>query len=592
MAGKSRIGNLLLRKEIIDKQILEKALMIQAEDQENPRPMDAVLVYDLGIAHDKVYGALADFYAFRSMQIKVNNVDENQLKSSKEILSNFPEDLRSKLLFKKVLPYQYADANKNSLMVLAANVTEKIVEQIPLKSKFKKYEVLYCPLKTIEELIHMIAPQKNEFLDLLQENAQELETVEQDKDSGLNQYALDDEVNKSLLVNLFEGCLIEGVRKGASDIHIIPAGRSVVDIYFRIDGKLSLWHRQENTAPEAISSVVKDRSNGIDRFERDTAQDGFAQRLIDSFLIRFRVSILPITSAEYEKKMESIVIRIVDDRNVITDLQKLGLQEQAALDFKKAVGKSKGMILLTGPTGSGKSTTLMAALHYVLNPSINVLTCEDPVEYVIRGARQIKIGSKLSFDDAIRAILRHDPDVVMVGEIRDSVTAEVAVKLSNTGHLTFSTLHTNDAPSVVSRLYKMGIEPFLLANVINIIIAQRLIRRLCQHCKTPLSPEKYQAAYDFGLTEEDIKSGNIYEAGNGCKHCNNGYKGRVNICEALYFSDNIRRAIIASGKEIDENKIREIAVSNGMLTLFHSGLDRIRNGQSTIEEVAYATSGD
>lgn len=402
---------------------------------------------------------------------------------------------------------------------------------------------------------------------------------------------MDNEINKSVLVNLFEGALVEAVRKKASDIHIIPAGKAAVEIYFRIDGKLKLWHKQEKTMPEAFSAVVKDRTSGVDRFERDTAQDGFAQRMIDDRLIRFRVSIIPITSSEYERRFESVVIRVIDDQNVITDFRKLGFQEKAEKDFEASISKSKGIVLITGPTGSGKSTTLMAALYHVINPRINVLTCEDPVEYAIKGARQIKIGNKLTFEQAIRSILRHDPDVVMVGEIRDKITAETAVKLANTGHLTLSTLHTNDAPSAISRLYKMGIEPFLLAYAINIIIAQRLVRKLCPYCKRPLSEEKYPAALELGLTMEDLESGKVYEAV-GCKKCTDGYKGRVNIAEALYFTKEIRKLIAESGGDIDEEKIREVAEGQGMLSMLESGLDRIRNGLTTIEEIAYAVSED
>jgi len=394
------------------------------------------------------------------------------------------------------------------------------------------------------------------------------------------------------LVNLFEGSLLEGVRKGASDIHIIPFGRSTVKFFFRIDGKLQLWHQQDNTSPEAMAAVVKDRSNGVDRFEREIAQDGFAQRLIDNVLIRFRVSIVPITSAAFERKFESVVIRIIDDRNVITDLRKLGFQTQAESDFLKDINKSRGIILVTGPTGSGKSTTLMAALHQVINPEINVLTVEDPVEFAISGARQLKISHKMSFDAAIRAILRHDPDVVMVGEIRDKKTAEIAVKLANTGHLTFSTLHTNDAPSVISRLFKMGVEPFLLASVINIIVAQRLVRKICPKCKKPINSEEKKRAIELGLTEEDFASGKIYSPGDGCEFCNNGYKGRVNICEALHFSPEVRQSILQCGEEIDELHIRKIAESQGMLSLLESGLDRIRNGLTSVEEIVFATSVD
>ena len=594
MLGKSRLGQVLIERGIVDKETLNKAFMIQSdEDPENPRRLEEILVSELKVDHDAIFGLLADLYAFRTINIDPEQIDTKQIKNTKEILSKFPEDFKRELIYKKVLPYQISYGRRDKLLVLSANPTEKVVEKIPLLTEFKKYEVVYCRLRTLEELIDLIAPQQNEFLELLEEASEQIEEVrEPGRVTELDEYALDDEINKSLLVNLYEGCLIEAVRKDASDIHIIPFQRSNVDIYFRIDGKLHLWYRQENTAPEAMSAVVKDRTTGIDRFERDTAQDGFAQRIVDDHLIRFRVSVLPMISQEYERRFESIAIRVVDDRKVITDLKKLGFQKQAESDFLKAINTSKGIIIVTGPTGSGKSTTLMAALYHVLDSSKNVLTCEDPVEYVIRGARQLKIGHKLSFENAVRSILRHDPDIVMVGEIRDKITADVAVKLANTGHLTFSTLHTNDAPSAISRLYKMGVEPFLLAYAINIIVAQRLVRKLCPHCRKPLSKEKYQAALDLGLTEEDLKSGKIFEAGKGCKKCTEGYRGRINICEALYFSPEIRKSIVKAGTEIYEEKIRQIAESQGMLSLRQSGLERIREGLTTISEVAYATSED
>lgn len=594
MVRKTRFGQILISKGIIDEELLNQALKIQSEeDKTNPRALGEILVEDFKIDHHLIFGLLAELYAFREVKIDPAKVDETQIKHTKEILNKFPEDFRKELIYKKILPYQLHAGRRNTLIVLSSNPTDKILDKITNYTEFKKYEVVYCKLSVLEELINLISPQKNEFLDLLEETGEIGTETEEDSESSLDEYALDEEINKSLLVNLFEGCLIEAVRKGASDVHIIPSSSTSIDFNFRIDGKLTLWYRQENTSPEAIAAVVKDRANGVDRFERDTAQDGFAQRPIDGHLIRFRISIIPIVSEHFERRFESVVIRVIDDRNVITDLSKLGMQEQAEKDFVKSITKSKGIVLLTGPTGSGKSTTLMAALHHVINPSINVLTCEDPVEYVIRGARQIKISGRLSFEEAIRAILRHDPDVVMVGEIRDKETAETAIKLANTGHLTFSTLHTNDAPSAVSRLFKMGVETFLLAYAINIIIAQRLIRRVCPNCRKPLSKDKYPAALEMGLTEEDLKSGNIFEANrDGCKKCNMGYKGRTTICEALYFSSEVRKAIVESGEEIDEELIRSIAEGQGMLSMKESGLDRIRNGLTTLEEIVYATSED
>ena len=590
----SRFGIILVQKGIISKEVLEEALEIQTkEDPSTRRGLAEILVSDFGADHDEVFGLLAKLYAFRTLEVKASSLDEKQISSIKEILAPIPEDFRKELLKKMILPFHLTSGQNKKLIILAANPTDKTIEKIPLYTAYKKYEVMYTKLNDLKEIISLINVEENEFLENIKQEEEDLSYVDYSDigNEGIDEYELDNEVNKSVLVNLFEGALVEAVRRKASDIHIIPAGKSSVEIFFRVDGKLKLWHRQEKTMPEAFSAVVKDRTSGVDRFERDTAQDGFAQRIVDDRLIRYRVSIIPITSTEYERRFESVVIRVIDDSNVITDFRKLGFQEKAEKDFEASISKSKGIVLITGPTGSGKSTTLMAALYHVINPSINVLTCEDPVEYAIKGARQIKIGNKLTFEQAIRSILRHDPDVVMVGEIRDRITAETAVKLANTGHLTLTTLHTNDAPSAISRLYKMGIEPFLLAYAINIIIAQRLVRKLCPYCKKPISEEKYPAALEFGLTMDDLKSGNVYEAV-GCKKCTDGYKGRINIAEALYFSPEIRRIIAESGGDIDEEKIRRVAESQGMLSMLDSGIDRIKNGLTTIEEVSYAVSED
>ncbi|PKN74543.1 MAG: pilus assembly protein PilB [Candidatus Cloacimonetes bacterium HGW-Cloacimonetes-2] len=590
MANLSKFGNYLVLQGYFDLDTVSQATKKMAEYGENsPSSLAKILEDEFKANHDLVYEALAKHYAFPKLEVALEDIDHAQSDSIKELLNKINEDFRKKLLYHKIFPFSMIDSTRDILQVLASDPTDKLIQEIPSQSPFKRVEIYWAKLKTIEDLIQKIAPQKNEFLQLLEEAGDIL--VDDGKGDELDEAALDEEINKSLLVNLFEGVLIEAVRTDASDIHIIPNGKSTVDLYLRVDGKLQLWHRQDNTPPEAFMAVVKDRSIGVDRFERDTAQDGFAQRLIDEHLIRFRISILPIVSAEYERRFESIVIRVIDDRKVIADFRKLGFQTQAEQEFIKAINTSKGIVVVTGPTGSGKSTTLMAALHHIIDPTLNVLTCEDPVEYVIKGARQLKIGHRMSFDQAIRAILRHDPDVVMVGEIRDKITAEIAVKLANTGHLTLSTLHTNDAPSAIARLYKMGIEPFLLAYSINIIIAQRLVRKLCENCKRPLSAEHHVAALEMGFSQEEIDNGVIFEPV-GCPKCKGGYKGRINIAEALYFYPEVRNEIVKSATDIDEERIRAIAEKHGMLSMRDSGMARIREGITGIAEVLYATSED
>ncbi len=592
----NKFAQYLVRNEYFDLETMQKAeKKMEQYGGNSASALARVLEIEFGAAHDTVYEALSIHYAFPTFKKSIEEIPEVQLEACKQVLDSMrrdsDEDFKRKLLFHKILPFGVHKSNRDLLRVLATDPTNKVIQEISTRTQFRRLEIYWAPQKTIEDIIARVAPQKNEFLQLLEEAGQIVNEAVTQEVEVLDEQALDEEINKSLLVNLFEGCLIEAVRRDASDVHIIPFGKDAVDIFFRIDGKLQLWLRQENTAPEALTAVVKDRSNGVDRFERDTAQDGFAQRVVDDHLIRYRISILPIVSQEYERRFESVVIRVIDDRKVITDFRKLGFQEQAEKEFLKSINTSKGIVIVTGPTGSGKSTTLMAALHHVIHPGVNVLTCEDPVEYVIRGARQLKIGHKMSFEQAIRSILRHDPDIVMVGEIRDKITAETAVKLANTGHLTFSTLHTNDAPSAISRMYKMGIETFLLAYSINIIIAQRLVRKLCVHCRRPLSKEHWEAAMQLGLSREELEAGKIFEPV-GCPKCHNGYKGRINVAEALYFYPEIRQEIVKSTNDIDEERIRKIAEKHGMLSMRDSGVERMREGLTDLTEVLFVTSED
>ncbi|MCK5632482.1 type II/IV secretion system protein [bacterium] len=445
--------------------------------------------------------------------------------------------------------------------------------------------------KNYSKFTEILFPAENIFLKNLEEE-EAYNYTEVQEEGSIDEELLEIEINKSALINLFEGALVEAVRKGASDVHMIPIGSKEIHICLRIDGRLTLWQKMENTLPEAMIAVVKDRSRGLDRFEREKGQDGFIQRNIDDHIIRFRVSILPIAGSEIRNKFESVVVRVLDDRKIITDLDELGLVGYARRSFEKSISKPQGMVILTGPTGSGKSTTLVAALYQVITPEVNVLTVEDPVEYVIEGARQLKIGHKMNFEQAIRSILRHDPDIVLVGEMRDKETAETAIKLANTGHLTFSTLHTNDAPSAVARLYKMGIEPFLIAYAINLIVAQRLIRKLCNKCKKTLNNFDESLMSAAGLDIGEWKTHTVYTPV-GCTECSgSGYKGRMAIHEALYFTKDIRQLIVKSGVEVDEESIRVQAKKDGSYTLRESGLEKVKLGLSSIEEVLASTSDE
>ncbi len=546
---------------------------------------------DFKYDHDIVFAEVASLYAFRDFDSIADRFTDEKIEEVKKYVKSLPDSLQQLLTLQKVIPLLFDPVIKDKLILGAVDPTNKKISKIAFDLKAKKYEVTFIKKSRYDKLMSHIDPVENEFLRNIQDAPQEIITDVPD-DTQLDEEALEAEINKSALINLVEASLVEGTRRGVSDIHIVPQGAKRTDIMFRIDGNLQVWYSQDNTYPEAVIAVVKDRAKGLDRFEREKAQDGFIQREIDGTVIRFRVSILPMVGTELRSKFESVVIRILDDRKVITDLNKLGLAGYARTAFDDAIRKPQGMVILTGPTGSGKSTTLVAALYQVIDPTVNVLTVEDPVEYVIKGARQLKISHKMNFEQAIRAILRHDPDIVLVGEMRDKETAEVAIKLANTGHLTFSTLHTNDAPSAVSRLYKMGIEPFLIAYAINIIVAQRLIRRLCVDCKKRTTEIPDEVIHILGIDPDEWKQYEVYEPV-GCPKCSGtGYKGRIAIHEALYFTKDLKRVIVSSGEEVDEEKLKAQAKKDGSLNLRDTGLEKVKLGLTSFDEVISGTMED
>ena len=583
-----KIGYTLLKKGIIDYETLEKSLRIKEAEaaKKERRNLGQILVSEFAADHDAVFREVANLYAFREIYIADENIEKGRIDFIRKLIDGLPEGNRELLIQTKMLPLKFDEKQPDKLIIISADPTDRGIPLIARNFNVKKYEVTYCRLKDIQNLIEQIIPPQNEFLKLLEDNHISVETGEEE--ANVDEDELNAEINKSALANLFEGALVEAVRTGVSDVHIVAAEGKKTNFLFRVDGNLKLWHCQENTMPEAVMAVVKDRTKNVDRFEREASQDGFIQRVVDGHQLRFRVSIMPIVTTEFKNKFESVVIRVLDDRKVITDLNKLGLQGPAKGFFYKAIAKPQGIIILTGPTGSGKSTTLIAALYQVIDPTVNVLTIEEPVEYIIKGARQLKIGPKMTFEQSIRGILRHDPDIVLVGEMRDKITAETAIKLANTGHLVFSTLHTNDAPSAVARLYKMGIEPFLIAYAINIIVAQRLIRTLCKICKTPIDDDEKPDLIKFGFTEEDLKNHTFYKAV-GCDKCAGGYKGRAAIHEALYFTKAIKDIVLNAGDKVDENSIREQASKDGMWTLRRSGMERMKEGSASLEEVIAST---
>ncbi|MEO5740570.1 MAG: type IV-A pilus assembly ATPase PilB [Vicinamibacterales bacterium] len=385
------------------------------------------------------------------------------------------------------------------------------------------------------------------------------------------------------VIKLVNVVLMSAIQKGASDIHIEPYEKEF-RVRYRVDGILYNIMAPPMKMRDAITSRIKIMAK-LDIAEKRLPQDGRIKiRFADngsSKDIDFRVSCLPTLFGE------KIVMRLLDKDKLMLDMTKLGFEQESLTRFEAAIQKPWGMVLVTGPTGSGKTNTLYSSIAKVNTPETNIMTAEDPVEFNLPGINQVQVRESigLNFAAALRSFLRQDPNIILVGEIRDFETAEIAVKAALTGHLVLSTLHTNDAPSTINRLMNMGIEPFLVASSVNLICAQRLVRRICANCKAD-HPMPAQALAQAGFSAEDAKSV-VPKKGNGCEKCNNtGYKGRVGLYEVMDITDELRELVLvgASGLEL-----RRKAIDEGMLTLRMSGLRKVKDGLTTIEEVARET---
>lgn len=407
---------------------------------------------------------------------------------------------------------------------------------------------------------------------------EEVEVLEETVDEELHA----EEAEQAPVIKFVNSMIADAVRKRASDIHIEP-GEKYFRVRFRIDGCLHEVIKQPAKMKGPIISRIKIMSE-LDIAEKRLPQDGRIKIRVDNKTVDIRVSTLPTIFGE------KVVMRILDRSNLMLDLDRFGFEANALKNFKRAIEAPYGMVLVTGPTGSGKTTTLYSALSYVNRPHVNIMTSEDPVEYHLDGINQVQINEEigLTFAKSLRAFLRQDPNIIMVGEIRDSETADIAIKSALTGHLVLSTVHTNDAPSTIDRLVDMGIETFLVAASLNLVLAQRLVRRICPKCKTEvdLHPEVLR---ELGMDPAETKTSRIYK-GTGCANCNNtGYSGRLGIFEVMPITPKIRRMIL---DRTSSDLIKKQAIEEGMLTLRQDALLKLKAGLTTAEEVLRETARD
>lgn len=595
-----RIGELMVKNGVITMEQLAKAV---EEQKRHGGKLGAILVR-MGFLREE------ELVEFISRQFKIRTMDLDNIEIQPELIKLIPSSLAKKLM---ILPVQRAGAtltvalcDPSQLVVLddvkfmtGYNIEPVLVKESSLINAIKRYYGIKG-LEHKQELLqprdyHQPQPEEapgfehedeeeslvglgdEDFESLVNIAVDQVEVVEEPRDDFVST-----EVDAPI-VRLVNGILIKAVKLGVSDIHIEPYEKSF-RVRYRIDGVLRKAMGLPLKIRNAVISRIKIMAQ-MDIAERRLPQDGRIKMKIGrSREMDFRVSVVPTLWGE------KVVLRLLDKSNLQLDMTKLGFQEEQLKQFKAAIYRPYGMVLVTGPTGSGKTTTLYSALAELNKESDNIMTAEDPVEFNLPGINQVQMHEEigLNFATALRAFLRQDPDIIMVGEIRDFETAEIAIKAALTGHLVLSTLHTNDAPSTVNRLLNMGIEPFLVASATNLILAQRLGRRICPRCKEEIKASP-QALLDVGVPEEEIGSFKLYR-GKGCDWClHTGYKGRIAFYEVMPVTEEIKELILVGASA---GEIKKEAMRLGMMTLRQSAIKRMKEGITTIEEVIRCTAPD
>ena len=516
--------------------------------------------------------------------------DQNRDMAKQLGMSIYPDLTSFELSHKLISKIPYSFVKKHMLLPIKEEGGRVIIAvSDPLKLEpieelrhllDKDVEAVYCPKEVILLAIsecydqatgaasELIAAMKKRRGDKTEEDVEVYDLLDTSKE-------------QSPIIKLLNLIITEAIQQGASDIHLEPYELGL-RVRYRIDGVLQKRHTPAPEYQSQLLTRVKVMAR-LDIAERRLPQDGRIKLRLGRKEIDFRVSTVPVTGGE------RIVMRILDKSSVVLGLNSLGMPTQTINGFRHLISLPEGIILVTGPTGSGKTTTLYSAINEIYNDKTNIMTIEDPVEYKLKGIAQIGVKPKigLNFASGLRHILRQDPDIIMVGEIRDAETAEIAIQASLTGHLVFSTLHTNDAPSAITRLVDMGIEPYLLSSTIVGILAQRLIRRICKNCIVSYKPTDEEIK-KIGLKRDQLEKGCLYK-GKGCADCfNTGYKGRHGLYELIIVNNQIKKQII---KSPDAAQLRKIAVKSGMISLFKNGANLVYQGITTAQEILRVTRG-
>ena len=571
-------------EHLVKNQVITSAQAVQVSRWKQEHPDDRrstfeLLEQEIRIQRDVLRLQIALYYAFRVIDPRDRALRRLLPSEINKILRSLPDALTQQLMKAQLLPYDLAENQPDKIVLVTPNPSDRETHKLARALPFKKFEICYLKESDWNEFRHVLAAERDKPVPELQVTPA-AEISESDIEG-----IMDREIVRTQLHAQLDNIFADAVRTGATEIHIVPIGPRKTDILFRLEGNLSLWACMEDVRCEAVITALKASGINLDRYERMAGQQGMIHKFVEKKPLRMSVSTIPILSWDPGSRYESAVLHIMRENEAVPSLDSLGMDPHSAEVLEASLAGMRGLVIVSGFDQTALRATVAACLRKIVQNRVNIVTLEDPVEFLIDGARQIKLNSRLSAKDAVKALASHDPDVVVLGEINEPETAHLALRMANIGQLVFCSIHARDGVGALARLFRMVGNGPLLGDALSAVIAQQTVRTLCPRCKQLLPPEALpRAVAHLRLSKGETPPSAVYRAV-GCIDCHSGYRGQEYLFEAISATPDLREILDAADQRLNPLSITKVAMLDGMIPLRKKAIFLVGKGQTTVDQL-------
>jgi type II secretory ATPase GspE/PulE/Tfp pilus assembly ATPase PilB-like protein len=565
----------LVKSGVVTKQQALEAAEWKRRNDKDKRGLAEILEEEFAVPRDPIRQAIAQYYAFRTMTLLERSVRKLLPSDVNKILRSLPEATFQQLMRFKLLPFDLAENQTDKIILVTPNPADREIHELARVFPFKWFEICYMKEADWAEYLRALTSGKDK------EPVEPFTAATSEETDGDFEAMLDREIARAKVAVQLDNVFLDALRSYASEIHFLPSASRKTDVFFRLDGHLSLWHTIEEVRCEAVSAALKELAVGVDRYERQGAQQGMIQRTVENVLLRFTVSVLPVLSRDVGLRYESIVLRVFREADSLPRLDQLALDPHSSRVLQSALTALRGLILFTGSGRSGALTLQIAALRSMLKKPLNAVIVQEYTHYIIDGARQVKLNPRLTADDALRMIADQDPDLVVLGDLNTRSVAEIAIRMANIGHLVLAMLPSRTASKALGSLVDTTGARFAVAEAVTVVIAQQSIRLLCERCKKEVPPA---AMAEEGLRLRDQNVPPVLFRNVGCIGCKSGYGNKRVLFETLAMTPAVRRIVLEADRIPDESALETAAMQDGMITMRQQAHDLLHRGHTTVDE--------